>query len=238
MPDEGKEDSVATAALRNRKDHPWPLIGLGLVAVAFALLLSRTTLWPDADTWLLFLIAGALVLWVTRRTTAAPAEGAAGAPERAIRRRRRLRRVAVATGLVFASLVAVAMIAAAVVLAVFDVHRSIGERDYAVASAEELRGDYRLGIGSMRLDFGAVRLAVGETRAVEARVDIGDLVVIVPSGVALQVHGTAEVGEVDVLGKTEDGRNVENDLRETGSRVLVLDAHVGAGRVRVARAVP
>ena len=34
IPDEGQEDSFATAALRNRRDRPWPLIGLGLVAVA------------------------------------------------------------------------------------------------------------------------------------------------------------------------------------------------------------
>lgn len=27
MPDEGKEDSFVTAALRNRRDRPWPLIG-------------------------------------------------------------------------------------------------------------------------------------------------------------------------------------------------------------------
>ena len=27
MPDEGKDDSIATAALRNRRDRPWPLIG-------------------------------------------------------------------------------------------------------------------------------------------------------------------------------------------------------------------
>ena len=33
MPDEGKTDSVATAALRDRRDRPWPLIGLGLLGV-------------------------------------------------------------------------------------------------------------------------------------------------------------------------------------------------------------
>src|SRR3954471_21880120 len=49
MPDEGKEDSVATAALRNRRDRPWPLIGLGLVAVSLVTLLSRATLWPQGD---------------------------------------------------------------------------------------------------------------------------------------------------------------------------------------------
>ena len=237
MPDDGKDDSVATAALRNRKDHPWPLIGLGLVAVAGALLLSRATLWPDGDMWFLFLIAGALILWVTRHSTAAPEESTTEPAEVTARRPRRLRRVVVAIGIVLVSLLAAALIAVAAVLAVFDVHRSIGDREYAVTSVEDLRSEYRLGIGSMRLDLGELQLPEGE-RVVEARVDIGDLEVIVPSGVALQVHGTAEVGEVEILGLAEEGRNVENDLSESGRRVLVLDAHVGAGAVRVARAVP
>jgi phage shock protein PspC (stress-responsive transcriptional regulator) len=238
MPDEGKVDSVATAALRNRKDHPWPLIGLGLLAVAGALLLSQATLWPDGDTWFLFLIAGALILWVTRHSTEAPAATGVETTDPAAKRPRRLRRVVVTIGLVVASLLAAALIAVAAVLAVFDVHRSIGDRTYAVTSAQDLRSEYRLGIGSMKLDLAALQLPEGETRVVDARVDIGDLEVIVPSGVALQVHGTAEVGEVDLLGNAEDGRNVENDLRETGTRVLVLDAHVGAGAVRVERAIP
>src|SRR5204862_6251080 len=36
IPKEGEEDSFVTAALRNRRERPWPLIGLGLVGVAFA----------------------------------------------------------------------------------------------------------------------------------------------------------------------------------------------------------
>ena len=76
MPDEGKEDSIATAALRNRRDRPWPLIGLGLLAVAAAVLLSRATLWPQGDSWFLFLIAGAVILWITRHPAGDPAEDA------------------------------------------------------------------------------------------------------------------------------------------------------------------
>ena len=54
----------------------------------------------------------------------------------------------------------------------------------------------------------------------------------------LQVHGTAEVGEVDLPGGVGgDGRNVESDVVETGARVLVLDAHAGLGSVKVERAV-
>src|SRR3954451_10716865 len=51
MPDEGEEDSVVTAALRDRRDRPWPLIGLGLLAVGALVLLSRATLWPSGDAW-------------------------------------------------------------------------------------------------------------------------------------------------------------------------------------------
>ena len=171
-------------------------------------------------------------------STEAPAANTVGTAEPAATRPRRLRRVLVAIGLVVASLLAAGLIAVAAILAVFDVHRSIGDRTHAVTSVQDLRSEYRLGIGSMELDLGKVQLPENETRVVEARVDIGDLKAIVPSGVALQVHGTAEVGEVDVLGNAKDGRNVENDLRETGSRVLVLNAHVGAGAVRVERAIP
>src|ERR671927_695903 len=66
MPDEGKEDSVATAALRNRRERPWPLIGLALVGVAIASLLSRATLWPHGDAWFVLLVAGGAILWITR----------------------------------------------------------------------------------------------------------------------------------------------------------------------------
>src|SRR6187200_3750560 len=76
IPDEGKDDSIATAALRNRRDRPWPLIGLGLLAVAGAILLSRATLWPDGDAWWLFLIAGAVILWVTRKPQPASEQSA------------------------------------------------------------------------------------------------------------------------------------------------------------------
>ena len=234
IPDEGKEDSIATAALRNRRDRPWPLIGLGLLAVAGAILLSRATLWPDGDWWWLFLIAGGVILWLTRN----PGTGATeDATELAARDSRRVRRVLGTFAIVVASLVTLALVAAAIFLAVFDVDGSIGDRRHEVTQAEDLRDDYRLGIGSMTLDLGDLRLSAGETH-VDARVDVGDLNVIVPADVALRIRGTAEVGEVELPdGLGADGRNVESDLIETGPRVLVLDAHVGAGSVQVERAV-
>src|SRR5437667_11817696 len=58
MPDEGKEDSFAARVLRERSDRPWPLVGLALVAIAGAALLSRATLWHAGVSWLFLLLAG------------------------------------------------------------------------------------------------------------------------------------------------------------------------------------
>ena len=137
------------------------------------------------------------------------------------------------------ALVALVLVAVAIFVAVFDVHvgRGIGERNYVVTNVQELRDDYRLGIGSLELDLSRLELPVGETR-VETSVDVGDLEVIVPADAALRIHGTADAGEIDLPnGIGGDGRNVDVDLSETGDRVLVLDADVGAGSIRVERAV-
>jgi len=237
MPKEGEADSVASAALRGRRDRPWPLIGLGLLTVGGAVLLSHATLWPHGDAWVVLLIAGGAILWITRHGTKGetettdPAELAAGDSHRI---RRVLGWIAVAIG----SLVALVLIAAAIFAAVVHVHvgRGVGDRNYAVAGAQDLRHDYRLGIGSLRLDLSDVPLPAGETH-VGARVDVGELDVIVPSGVSLQVHGDAQFGQVDILGSMVDGHNVNQSLDQHGKRVLVLDAHVGAGALHVTRAV-
>jgi phage shock protein PspC (stress-responsive transcriptional regulator) len=237
MPDEGKEDSIATAALRDRRDRPWPLIGLALVAVALVTLLSRATLWPHGDAWLLLLLAGGAILWITRhgREGTAAADGPALAAEDSRRMRRLFKGLAIA----LATIVALVFVAAAIFAAVFHVHlgNGVGERTYVPVRAADVRSNYELGVGSMRLDLRNVRFRAGETR-VRARVDAGGLNVTVPAGVAVRVHGEAQVGRVFVLGRMEDGRNVDETLVQQGDRVLVLDAHVGAGQVRVDRAVP
>jgi phage shock protein PspC (stress-responsive transcriptional regulator) len=236
MPDEGKDDSIATAALRNRRDRPWPLIGLGFLAVAGAILLSRVTLWPNGDSWFLFLIAGAVILWITRQPAADPARAPA---ELAAEDSRRVRRLGTVVLVILATLVALVLIAVATIAAAFDVHtgRGVGERTTTVTTMQELRNEYRLGVGSLKLDLGSLQLPAGETH-VAASVDVGKLRVIVPAGVGLRVRGTADLGQVDLPGPGDaEGHKVESDLLVPGVRVLVLDADVGLGSVEVQRAV-
>src|SRR5262245_35537010 len=142
IPDEGKPDSVATAALRDRRDRPWPLIGLGLLAVGGALLLSRMTLWPDSGSWMLFLVAGALILWVTRH---APSDPAKDATELAADDSHRVRGVLKWTSITIASLLALVLVAAAAFMAAFHVHldRGVGDRTYVVTDIQGLKDEYR-----------------------------------------------------------------------------------------------
>ena len=236
MPDEGKEDSVATAALRNRRDRPWPLIGLGLLAVAGAILLSRVTLWPDGDAWFLFLIAGGrdpldhaasdgrradgrirarAEAHAPRATGLRLARDRRGIPRRDPGDRRRdLRR------------------------GVRRAPRPRGRRqDVRRHERGALQDEYRLGIGTLELDLSGMHFPPGVTH-VETSVDVGDLQVIAPAGRrAPRLRRGAERDTSICSASEDDGWNADVDLGGSGARVLVLEAHVGAGSVRVERAL-
>lgn len=180
MPAEGEEDSIATRTLRQRRDRPWPLIGLGLVAVAAAVLLSDASFWSHGDLWLVLLLVGGAILWVTRQGPLEPPseDERVAARVAAARDSRRIRRVvgrvvawmAIALG----SLVALLLVTAAIAAAVFDVNVGNGISDQVVvpATVRDLDSPYELGIGSLELDLSQLQLPVGETE-VEGRVDVG-----------------------------------------------------------------
>jgi predicted membrane protein len=113
----------------------------------------------------------------------------------------------------------------------------IGNRDVAPASLASVDRTYELGIGNLRVDLSRVRFPAGATR-VRAHVGIGELYVVVPRDVGVEIDGRAQAGDVRLLGRDSNGTHVRQQLVErTGSgRVLVLDARVGLGQVRVERA--
>jgi phage shock protein C len=225
MPEEGKEDSFAARVLRERSDRPWPLVGLALVAIAGAVLLSRATLWHAGVSWGFLLLAGAAILWVTRRSDAADD----------VRRVRRLiRRFVIALAVLFALLVTVVGIFIATVHVHFG--SGTGDRVYVVNSTQNLDPDYKLGIGHLRLDLTNLQLPVGTTH-VDARVDVGKLDVTVPPNVAVRVKSNVQFGQIDMFGESSNGHDVNRTFNTTGVRVLELEAHVGAGDLNVQRAV-
>jgi phage shock protein PspC (stress-responsive transcriptional regulator) len=217
MPGEGKERSLAEQVLAERKERPWPLIGLAIVGVALIVLLSRAALWPAAGAgWIFVLVVGLVILWVSRSG----------------RWRGRLLRLFVA--LVVAALAA---FVTAIVLAFswFNVSLGdgVGDRVYAPSSAASIAPSYRLGIGNLRLDLSAIPPAAKELQ-VKAKVGVGELRIVVPDGVPVQVDAHAKLGDVHVLRLEDSGRNAV--VRTGGRGGYVIDARVGLGRVDVVRA--
>jgi phage shock protein PspC (stress-responsive transcriptional regulator) len=248
IPDEGKHESIAEETLRQSRDRPWPLIGLALLALAGVVLLSRVTLWPRGDAaWILLLLAGGTILFLARRkaptTPPQPPAGSADEATTAVAapvpaspaKTRHLGRTIL---IVIGSLFALVVVSAAIFVAIFPVHLShgVGKKSIAPTGVAALERTYRLGVGELDLDLTQLRLPVGETR-VNARVDYGDIRVVVPNGMVVRAYGKARLGYVDVLGGEDDGRNADERARATGPRVLVVDARVQIGSVRIGRSL-
>jgi phage shock protein PspC (stress-responsive transcriptional regulator) len=232
IPDDGRRDSIAVEALRNRRARPWPLIGLALVAIASIILLSHARLWPDSDfLWIVVLVAGGALLWAhTREVTDVDA------PPGAARRRARVLR---ALALVLAALVVAATLAVAYAFAAFDLSLGdgMGQRSYRVTSAVNLHDRYDLAVGELKLDLSNLRLPKGETR-LDAHVGVGQLRILLPPHGVIRYDTEAKYGDVNAFGEESHGH--ENGLEGengAGDRVLVLHATVGAGEIDVDRAV-
>ena len=65
IPEEDRDESVAVEALRKRRDNPWLLVGVGLLAFGALFALSEARFWPGTgNLWLAAtLVGGALVWW-------------------------------------------------------------------------------------------------------------------------------------------------------------------------------
>ena len=212
MPGEGEEQSFAERALSQRRDHPWRLVALGLVAIAILSVLSQADTWPSAGTAWFLAALGLVVLLFTSE--------------------RRPRKLVVALVVTFAVLIAAVASAIAIAFSVFNVSLDdgIGDRSYAPAAVADLH-PYEIGIGNLEVDLS--NLPADRPAQVRAKVGLGNLHVIVPrdSTVTLDTH--VRTGEIDALGQHDDGSHARV---VTGDGRLTLDLDVGAGRIDVDRA--
>jgi phage shock protein PspC (stress-responsive transcriptional regulator) len=64
IPAEGREDSTAVEALREHRERPWLLLGVGLLLLGAVLVLAEADLWSGiGNIWLAALLAGSALLW-------------------------------------------------------------------------------------------------------------------------------------------------------------------------------
>jgi hypothetical protein len=139
-----------------------------------------------------------------------------------------------ARGLVALGLVLVGPL---VVLTIVDVpiEGGVGERVHRPLAVAELRAEYRLAAGTMTLDLTGIDLE-GEAARIEASVAFGELRVVVPADVAVEVDASAGAGEIDVLGRRDEGLSVRTDRvapAADGAGALRLELRVGMGSLEV-----
>jgi phage shock protein PspC (stress-responsive transcriptional regulator)/predicted membrane protein len=115
----------------------------------------------------------------------------------------------------------------------------IGDRTYRPIHVAELQSRYQLGIGKLEIDLRDLPLD-GRTTVVDAQNGIGELLVLVPSTVRVEVHAHAGAGSVRMFGREAGGwpENDERAIDGTGPGVLQLNLRVGAGEVNVRRFEP
>jgi hypothetical protein len=97
--------------------------------------------------------------------------------------------------------------------------------------------EYELTVGQLTVDLEDLQVPQGTT-TVEARVGIGELRVVAPRGVAVEVDARSGLGQVQALDREEGGLGSRLQVRSDDAgdgRRLVLDLRVGIGQVEVDR---
>jgi hypothetical protein len=109
-----------------------------------------------------------------------------------------------------------------------------GERVWRPQTITGIQDEYRLAMGSMTLDLSDVDFGT-ETVEVEASVAMGELIVLVPEDVTVDVTGDVGAGEFQAFEIKDEGINLDvaaNSGFGSGGR-LMLDLYAGLGAVEV-----
>jgi phage shock protein PspC (stress-responsive transcriptional regulator) len=113
-----------------------------------------------------------------------------------------------------------------------------GDRFFSPATVQEVRNNYELTAGALNLDLTEMQWG-SQPVEIRATVGFGEVNVLVPDGVDVDVEGRATVGAVSVFDEERAGFGVrlvrDADLRPADSALLVLDLRTVAGQVEVAR---
>lgn len=115
----------------------------------------------------------------------------------------------------------------------------IGERTYSPVTAQEAAQGFELGVGEQTIDLTGLDVAgLGRPLVIEAQQGVGQMVVIVPADVTVELDARVSAGDLQYFGR-ESGNDskvqgtFEGD--EEGAGTLVLDLSMGLGQISVDR---
>ncbi|WP_433512619.1 PspC domain-containing protein [Nonomuraea sp. CA-143628] len=127
-------------------------------------------------------------------------------------------------------------------LMVGDLPRNVGDFVWRPTTVAEASRIYDVGVGDGRLDLSELKLTPGANLTVNAKVSIGELMVIVPPTTRVEVHATNKVGDIKVDQSLRGGVDVkfdkvlEPDTRPKGAvPTIVLNLRGGIGDMEVRR---
>lgn len=139
-------------------------------------------------------------------------------------------------GLVAIGIVLTILLATASVVDV-PLEGGVGERTERPTSVSQVKAEYRLAVGQLRLDLTSLPVPLlGSVPPIRARVGVGQLVVELPSEHPAEVRGHAGVGQVTIFGESDGGFGVDKESpasSPTGRIAFTLDLSVGIGEVLV-----
>ncbi|MEU6235872.1 PspC domain-containing protein [Kitasatospora sp. NPDC047058] len=122
----------------------------------------------------------------------------------------------------------------------YSVHDAVGDRDWKAVSAAELESRYVLGLGDARLDLGGLDPA-GATLHSTVELGAGQLTVVVPPDVTVNLETKAGLGNVTVPGEDEVSGHSSRGFRlnpvngQASKGTLDLKLMVGLGDIKVVR---
>ena len=114
----------------------------------------------------------------------------------------------------------------------------VGQRTIEPVAVADLAGEYHLAVGDLTLDLRDLDLSeVGDQSiVVEATVAVGSLEVRVPRAARVDGTALAQLGDVDIQGRTSSGFDADRVIDiagPEGAPSIHLDLHVGVGEVVV-----
>jgi hypothetical protein len=128
-----------------------------------------------------------------------------------------------------------AMLMAGVVEVLFDIPlaEGVGKETNRVVGVAQV--EYRWGVGSMIIDLTQAQMPPGGT--IETSVALGELVVILPPGLTIEVAARSGIGDVAIFGEHNAGLGARLEYADPPGIVppLRLVAEVGMGKVEVRR---
>lgn len=128
--------------------------------------------------------------------------------------------------------VTLALPAALVAAADIDAEGGIGERTHRPQTVAAIPADgFRLGMGELFVDLRDLPWKRGDRIALDVRLGVGEVTVMVPEDVCVEATARLGVGEADVLGDISGGVEVDHVVRpkEGDAPRLIVRGDVGIG---------